>query len=79
MAWVVGVFSVGPPLGVDPAGKMRLQTNKQTKKMYVRIYVCMYVCMYVCVLCVSVFVSVCLCMCMCCFTLLTHYLPVVEG
>ena len=36
MAWVVGVTSVGPLLGVDPAGKMRLRiSNKQTKTKYV--------------------------------------------
>ena len=33
MAWVVGVISVGPPSGVDPAGKMWLRiSNKQTKE-----------------------------------------------
>ena len=33
MAWVVGELSVGPPLGVDPVGKMRLRIqNKQTNK-----------------------------------------------
>ena len=32
MAWEVGVISVGPPLGVDPVGTMRLRiSNKQTK------------------------------------------------
>ena len=31
------VVSVGPPLGVDPAGKMRLRIpNKQTKKNYLQ-------------------------------------------
>ena len=32
MAWVVGVISVGPPLGVDPHGKNAVADPKQTKK-----------------------------------------------
>ena len=32
MAWVVGVISVGPPLGVDPAEKNAVADLKQTNK-----------------------------------------------
>ena len=32
MAWVVGVISVGPPLGVDPVGKNAVADLKQTNK-----------------------------------------------
>ena len=40
MAWVVGVISVGPPLGVDPGGKMRLRTsNKQTNNVCFNQYI----------------------------------------
>ena len=32
VAWVVGEISVGPPLGVDPVGQMRLWIQNKQKK-----------------------------------------------